>query len=285
MDTRILSFMNVIDLSIIIVNYNTKALLWDSIDSIIENTKGLEYEILVIDNGSTDGSQDMIRERYPHIILHDNKENVGFSKANNQGYRMSRGNYLLFLNSDTIIVNSAIKTMINYLMDHSEVGIVGPKIYNAEKQPSRSFMRFLDAKVLFLGTKYLSWCINTAKYRLHYDTYDYTTTQNVPWLSGACLMIPRNVFEEVGCFDEGYFLYLEDMDLCMQVKKKGYANIFLPSAEIIHLFGGSTKHQKTQVNKIYKDSARHYFRKNFSVIQYLLARLYYGVNAISHMGS
>ena len=269
--------MKSIELSIIIVNYNTKALLKNCIDSIISNSDGLVYEILIVDNGSTDKSQVMIKERYPQIILHENNDNIGFSRANNQGFRMSRGDYLLFLNSDTIILNDAIVTMLTYLKGNPTVGIVAPKIYNAEYQPSQSYMRFLDAKVLFLGTKYLSWCIDTGKYRLHYDNYDYRITQSVPWLSGACLMMHRDVFEEAGCFDEGYFLYLEDMDLCMQVRRKGYSNIFLPCAEIIHFVGGSMKLQKIEINKIYKESAKHYFRKNYSIFQYLLARLYYGL--------
>ena len=267
--------MSKAELSIIIVNYNTKTLLRDCLRSIIENTQGLEYEIVVIDNGSTDGSQDMMKELYPKITFHENKKNVGFSKANNLGFRMCCGDYILFLNSDTIIIGNAITTMLAYLKHHPDTGIVGPKIYNAAKKPSRSYMRFLDIKVLFLGSKYLSWCMDVENYRIHYDTYDYTATRNVPWMSGACLMMSRKIFLEAGCFDEDYFLYLEDMDLCLQVKKKGYANIFLPSAEIIHLFGGSTKPQEMKINEIYKKSAAHYFRKNFSFIQYLVSRLYF----------
>jgi GT2 family glycosyltransferase len=138
-------------------------------------------------------------------------------------------------------------------------------------------MRFLDVKSLFLGSKYFSWLIDTEKYRLHYDTYDFSSVQTVPWLSGACLMTKRQVFQEAGCFDENYFLYLEDMDLCMQIKKLGYSNIYLPSAEIVHFFGGSSETQKNQVNRIYKESATHYFRKNFNAIEYLVAKLYFSI--------
>lgn len=264
-------------LSIIIVNYNTKDLLKNCLDSIISHTTAVDYEIMVVDNASTDGSQDMIKDLYPQIELQCNKENIGFSKANNQAYHTSRGDYLLFLNSDTLIMNDAILTLMNYLKNNPDVGIVGPKIVGTENQPSRSYMRFLDVKCLFLGSKYLSWLIDTEKYRLHYDHYDFSSTQSVPWLSGACLMTSRRVFQEAGCFDENYFLYLEDMDLCMQVKKIGYSNIYLPSAEVVHLFGGSSEPHKSELKKIYLRSAKHYFRKNFSIIEYWLAKLYFSI--------
>lgn len=168
-------------------------------------------------------------------------------------------------------------TTMTYIANNPDVGIVGPKIVNTEKRPSRSYMRFLDVKFLFLGSKYLSWLIDTEKYRLHYDNYDFATTQSVPWLSGACLMTSRHVFQEAGYFDEHYFLYLEDMDLCMQVKKNGYSNIYLPSAEIIHFFGGSSEPKKSELKRIYGESAKHYFRKNFSTIEYWLAKIYFSI--------
>jgi GT2 family glycosyltransferase len=269
--------MNTTELSIIIVNYNTKTLLENCLDSIVHETTDLHYEIVVIDNASTDGSQDMIREFYPRVTLQRNEENVGFSRANNQGCRISHGDYLLFLNSDTLVRDGAILTMLNYLKTNRDVGIVGPKIVNPEGRPTRSYMRFLDVKSLFLGSKYFSWLIDTEKYRLHYDTYDFSSVQTVPWLSGACLMMKRHVFQEAGCFDENYFLYLEDMDLCMQVKKLGYSNIYLPSAEIVHFFGGSSESKKGRINGIYKESANHYFRKNFSTVEYLVAKLYFSI--------
>lgn len=270
--------MKAAELSIIIVNYNTKVLLKNCLDSIINHTTDVNYEILVVDNASTDGSQDMIKDLYPQIELQCNKENEGFSRANNQGYRLSGGDYLLFLNSDTLIRNDTILTMMTYIKNNPYVGIVGPKIVNAENRPSRSYMRFLNVKVLFLGSRYLSWFINTKKYRLHYDTYDFKSTRIVPWLSGACFMMRRQVFKEAGCFDENYFLYLEDMDLCMQVKKRGNNNIYLPCAEIVHLFGGSSEPQMSNLVEIYKKSADHYFRKNFSTIEYWLAKLYFSID-------
>lgn len=267
--------MNETKLSIIIVNYNTKILLRNCLDSIIDHATNVDYEIVVVDNASSDGSQDMIREMYPRIKLQCNEVNVGFSRANNQGCRIGAGDYFLFLNSDTLVRDGAILTMLTYLKNNPDAGLVGPKIVGPENRPSRSYMRFLDVRFLFMGSKYFSWFLDVEKYHLHYDHYDFSSVQSVPWLSGACLMTKRSVFQEAGCFDEHYFLYLEDMDLCMQVKKLGYSNIYLPSAEIVHLFGGSSEPKKKELKKIYRQSAKHYFKKNFSAIEYLLAKLYF----------
>ena len=262
------------DVSVIIVSYNNKKLLRDCLQSVIDNTKGVSYEIIVIDNNSTDGSQEMLREMYPNITLLCNEENIGFSRANNQGYNYSSGEYLLFLNSDTLILGNAVEKMTMYLKENAGVGILGPKILTSHHQPTRSYMRFLDAKKLFLGSKHIRFFVDVEKYRIHFPLYDYNSIQKVPWLSGACLMIARKVFEEAGLFDEHYFLYFEDMDLCLQVNRLGYDVVYFPVVEIIHMFGGSSKKHPDQLHKLHDNSMAYYFRKNIPGIQYLLAMLY-----------
>jgi GT2 family glycosyltransferase len=262
------------DLSIIIVSYNTRELLSACIQSVIDSTQGVSYEIIVVDNNSTDGSQQMLNATYPDITLLCNHDNIGFSCANNQGYRSSNGEYLLFLNSDTLILNNAIEKLAHYLDVHHDAGIVGPKILNEHHQPTRSYMQFMDAGTLFLGSKNLRFLFAVEKHRLHFSQYDYDSIQNVPWLSGASLMIARNIFEEAGLFDEHYFLYLEDMDLCLQVHKRGYQVVYFPHAEITHLFGGSSNQQHDRLNQLYNESMAYYFHKNYPGIQYFLAKLY-----------
>lgn len=260
--------------SIIIVNYNTKGLLENCIRSIIKTTKEVTYEIIVVDNNSTDGSPDMVQNLFPHIRLLSNKENIGFSCANNMAYRSSKGDHLLFLNSDTLIQDGAIEEMIDYLNTHPQVGIVGPKILNPQQQPTRSYMRFLDLKKLFLGSKYFKILVDVEEYRIHFPFYDYASVRQVPWLSGACMMVKRNIFEEAGLFDEHYFLYLEDMDLCLQVSKLGYHIVYLPSAAITHVFGGSSSGRVENLIQLHKNSMAYYFKKNFPITHYWVARLY-----------
>jgi hypothetical protein len=262
------------DVSIIIVSYNTRELLQDCIRSIIDSTKGLACEIIVVDNNSTDGSQQMLNETYPDVKVLCNSDNIGFSRANNAGYNVSNGEYLLFLNSDTIILNNAVLKMADYLKRHTKAGILGPKILNERREPTRSYMRFLDAKMLFLGSKRLRFLVEVENYRLHFPVYDYNSIRKVPWLSGACLMIRRKVFEEAGLFDEHYFFYLEDVDLCLQVNRLGYDVVYFPVVDIIHMFGGSSNQHPDHLHKLYDKSMAYYFRKNMPGIQYLLALLY-----------
>jgi hypothetical protein len=262
------------DVSIIIVSYNNKKLLQDCLQSVIDNTKEVSYEIIIVDNNSTDGSQDMLRELYPGVTLLCNEENIGFSRANNQGYKRSSGEYLLFLNSDTLIQENAVQKMTMHLKENPAVGILGPKILDVRHQPTRSYMRFLDAKKLFLGSKRIRLFVDVEKYRLHFPKYDYSTIRKALWLSGACLMITRKVFEEAGLFDEHYFLYLEDMDLCLQVNRLGYDVVYFPVVEIIHMFGGSSSQHPDHLHRLYDKSMAYYFRKNMSVLQYVLALLY-----------
>ena len=141
-------------------------------------------------------------------------------------------------------------------------------------QPTRSYMRFLDVRMLFLGSKFLKHLIDTQKYKLHFSWYDFDSIQKVPWISGACMMIKRNIFEQAGLFDEGYFLYLEDMDICLQVTRIGYQVVYFPEAEIIHYFGASSESSFDKLNSPYQNSMRHYFEKNSSRVHLWIARLY-----------
>ena len=269
------------DLSIIIVNYNTRDLLHDCLVSVSETAKNLAYETIVVDNNSADGSTDMVRHMFPSTQLVCNTANLGFSRANNQGYSHSRGEYLLFLNSDTLVLEGAIFGMFDYLKTHTKTGIVGPKILDSAQLPTRSYMRFLDLKKLFLGSKRLQLFFDVEKNRIHFPSYDYNSTRPTEWLSGACLMTKRNVFEKAGLFDEHFFLYLEDMDFCLQVRKLGFSVIYIPSAQIIHLFGGSSTGNDRRLRKIKKDSTIYYFKKNFPVAHYLIVKTYLSLLPVS----
>ena len=220
-----------------------------------------------------DGSQHMVQKMFPEVLLLCNKENVGFSSASNQGYSHSTGDNLLFLNRDTLILDGAIEKMIDYLKAHPNVGIVGPKIFNCQHKPTRSYMRFLDIKKLFLGSKYFKLFFDVERYRMHFSLYDFSSIQQVPWVSGACLMVKRNIFQKAGLFDERYFLYIEDMDLCLQVGKLGYRIVYFPTAEIVHLFGESSSITEP-LSQVHKNSMAYYFKKNFPITHYWIAKLY-----------
>lgn len=261
------------DLSIIIVSYNTKDLLTGCLRSIYEKTQDLEYEVIVVDNDSVDGSQEMVRREFNHTKLIINKQNEGFSKANNNGYSYSKGSTLIFLNSDTIIKHNAFKPMTHYLNANKEVGVLGPKIVNSVNEPTHSYQKFFNAKSLVFGSKYFKPLFNVDKYRPHYSTSDYNRIKEVDWVSGACLAINREVFERAGKWDDKYFFYYEDMDLCYQIKKAGLKVVYFPEAEVLHYFGQSTS-KSNSLNPVKMSSMKYYAKKNFTPIQYWFVLFY-----------
>jgi GT2 family glycosyltransferase len=262
------------DLSIIIASYNARDHLQDCVLSLVVNPPRVLHEIIVVDNDSSDGSPEMIASRFPDIKLLKSETNMGFSKANNLAYRYSRGDHLLFLNSDTLVLRNALDNMITFQKSHPWAGIVGPKILNPGASPTRSYMRFLTAKTLFLGSRLLGKWFNVNRHRLHYTRYDYHSVRRVPWVSGACMMVRRDVFKKAGLFDEHYFLYLEDMDLCLTAFRRGFATVYLPTAAIVHSFGGSTYWDRQRLQRIRNRSMVHYFKKHHSRLA-LLSALFY----------
>lgn len=185
------------------------------------------------------------------------------------------------IDDDIIVPPQLILELLPFFSQDSSIGIVGPKILDSAQLPTRSYMRFLDLKKLFLGSKRLQLFFDVEKNRIHFSSYDYNSTRPTECLSGACLMTKRNVFEKAGLFDEHFFLCLEDMDFCLQVRKLGYSVIYIPSAQIIHLFGGSSTGSDTKLREIKKESTIYYFKKNFSVAHYLIVKMYLSLLPLS----
>lgn len=230
------------DLSIIIVNWNSADLLKKCIATIHDGTHGLQYEIIVIDSGSFDGCQEMLWENYPQVRFMQSEENVGFARANNLAFRNSRGRSILFLNPDTEIVGSAICTMHHHLQALPDAGAIGCRLLNADRtiQTSciQSFPTILnqafDAE--WLRERWPRWSLwGTAPL---YETGDAPKPADA--IAGACLMLRREVFEKVKLFSEDYFMYAEDVDLSFKIKDAGYQNYYIPAATVVHYGGGSS---------------------------------------------
>ena len=223
------------DLSIIIPSFNTKEILRHCLNSILDNTKNINFEIIVIDNFSQDGSQEMIEKDFPMVILIKNKENLGFAKANNQGIKRAGGKYLLFLNSDTIIVKGAIKKMFDFLEKHKEIAALGPKLLNSDSsvQPSAGFFPNLLVVfvMLFLEHFFGGRFVRTG----------YSCLRKVDWVMGAALMVRKEIVGKIGGFDEKIFMYYDEVDLCYRIYKNGGAIYYYPDAEIIHLWQRSSQ--------------------------------------------
>lgn len=230
------------ELSIIIVNYNTEKELFHCLSSITRSRINVDYEIIIVDNASKKESLEKIKNTFnPHII--HNAKNIGFARAVNRGICHSRGKYILLLNPDTIVEQNTIQNLLNYIKEKKKAGCVAPAaIYpNGKLQPSaRSFPTY--TRVFFgrqsLFTRLFPNNPITRSYLLL--NIDSTKIQEVDWVTGACLLTRRDILDKVGLLDERFFLYVEDADFCYRLKEYGYKVYYIPNARVIHKFGGAT---------------------------------------------
>jgi len=232
------------EVSIIIVNWNVKKLLLDCIDSIERTIADLPYEIIVVDNASHDGSVEAIQQKYPHVKIIKNLRNEGFAAANNLAARRAMGRHICFLNPDSVVEPGAFQAMIDVLDSDDRIGLVGPKLFNEDGslQPSaRNFLTNLNLMMSHVLFKPIF--SKRVRARLVYEDWAHDETREVDWLVGACLMLKRSALERIGPFDESYFMFHEDTDLCYRTKKAGYKVFFVHNAHVTH-FGGRSCEQR-----------------------------------------
>jgi hypothetical protein len=223
------------EVSIVIVSWNTANLLAACIDSILACHLGVSYEILVVDNCSSDGSQARLARDYPVVRLIQNSTNLGFSAATNIGILNSRGSLLLLLNSDTLINEASINGMVTFHHNNPNAGIVGGMLLNGDGSFQASYSRFPNLLQELLVASGIGHRLMRG-YPLHRNP---DRVKRVDWVSGACLMVKREVFEDVGLFDEEYFMYSEEVDFQFRARKHGWSVYYLPSVQTIHLGGAS----------------------------------------------
>jgi len=229
-----------VDVSVIVVNWNTLDLLEQCLRSVYETVEDLALEVIVVDNSSSDGSPEMVRECFPRVRLVENRENVGFGRANNQGMAMADGRYSLLLNSDAALRPGALAAMVSFLDEHPQAGMVGGKLLNPDGTFQASFMDFptLWGEFLLLTTLHL--LLRSS----HFPSHTPEGSQEVreaDWVSGACLMARREVVEQVGGFDEAYFMYSEEVDWCWRARQAGWRVYYVPQAEVVHWGGQSIR--------------------------------------------
>ena len=241
--------MNNIDVSIIIVNWNTKHLLCNCVSSIYENNDDLKSEIIVVDNASSDGSAEVIRLKFKEIKLIANMENRGFAAANNQGIAASKGRYILLLNSDTLIFDDSIRRLIAFADLHREAGVVGCKILNHDKTSQSTCFMFPSIVNMFFSACYLNKLFrkNHLFGRERMTWWDRDDQRQVDVVSGCFMLVRRQAIEQVGMMDERFFMYAEETDWCYRFKRSGWAVIFTPIGQIIHLGGQSTQKVKSNM--------------------------------------
>lgn len=257
--------MSTYDLSIIIVNWNTRELLARCLETAFAATRGASYEIIVVDNASSDGSANMIRERFPAVRLICNNMNAGFGVANNQGMAVARGRHMLLLNSDTELLaeNDALSMMAAFADAHPDAGVVGPRLLNADGSLQPSWARFPTLAAELLGRTVRAWTAWPGEPGA-FDT---------DWLSGACLLVPRAVLSKTGGFDPRFFMYSEETDWCYRIRRAGYRVAYLERAQLVHLGGGSAR--RTSFNQLYRlySGKILFFQVNYGALSSVLLRL------------
>lgn len=256
------------DVSIIIVNYNTKQLLADCLATVFEKTKDVAYEVIVVDNASTDGSEKYIKERYPCVKWINSRENLGFGRANNLGAKYASGKYLFLLNSDTLLLNNAISIFFDYAENHQHEGIgaLGSWLLDKDEKPNNSFGFFPCAinEINYLLGKYQLPTLN-----------DITEEKEVDYITGADLLIEKRLFEGLDGFDKNIFMYYEETDLQYRIAQRGLSRKIIPGPRIIHLEGGSFENKGLSLKRFLmaQTSYNYYLRKNFHGLNYYFNRV------------
>ncbi len=251
-----------IDLSIVILNWNVRELLDRCLASIRSDRFSLET--IVVDNASPDDSVEMVRAKYPEVVVIDNSINRGFTGGNNQGLQASHGRYVMVLNPDTEIVDEAIDRLIDYLDVHPEVGAIGPQLLNPDRSIQSSRRRFPTLMTGFFESTWLqSIAPRKVLRRFYMDDVSPDAVQAVDWLTGACTVFRRSVLDQVGCYDEAnFFMYSEEVDLCRRIKTAGHSIVYLPAAQVMHYIGQSSDQVVAARHLHFQTSKVHYFRKH-----------------------
>jgi len=256
-----------VDLSIIVVNYNVKEFLLNLLESIQHASSNISTEVIIVDNNSDDGSIAAVNTKFPSVITIENKENRGFGAANNQGLEISQGKYILLINPDTIVREDTFQKMIEFLKKNHDVGLAGCKVLNPDgtlQLPCRrsfpgpwvSFTKVMGLSKLFPNNKLF------AKYNLTY--LDENNSSEVDAVSGSFMMLSRDTYKLIGGFDTDFFMYGEDLDLCYRVQKSGMKVYYVSETEIIHYKGESTKRSNMDETKIFYDAMHLFVKKHFA---------------------
>lgn len=249
------------DLSIVILNYNTSKLLRNCLNSVLAHTKGIKFEILAVDNASSDDSVKTLmqfkKSKHQELKIIKNPENLGFAAGNNSGLKQAQGDYVLLLNTDTILKENAFKRMVEFARKHPRAGVVGPRLLNQDSSDQPSAAPF------FTLFKALLWLFTGD--RLLYSSPSKET--QVDWVMGSVFLIKKEMIKKIGLLDEKFFMYLEEQEYCFRIKKAGWQVWFYPGARVYHLVRGSSPEGKQKAIWWIYQSLVYFYQKHFAAWQ------------------
>lgn len=253
-------------LSVVIVSWNTAALLRACLQSLLAGSTGPHIEIIVVDNASQDDSGPMVRREFPSALLIQNPTNAGYARANNQGIAVSRAPYVMLLNSDTQVPPGALAGLLDFVDGHPEAGAVGPRLVRPDGSP-QPYAFGGDPTIGYLLTRGLNRILR----RRYLHDWATSLAQPVDWVSGACLLARRAAIEHAGLLDENIFLYFEDNDWCLRLRRAGWKIYLVPQVQVVHL-GGQSVAGNPAARGVYAQSLRYFYRKHYSPLAQWLLR-------------
>ena len=259
------------DLSIVLVCWNNKSYLDPCLKSLYESNLKYSFDIFVVDNGSTDGSQQMLQEKYPEVKIIQNSGNVGLGKASNQGIEASNGRYILLLNNDTIVNGPSFDAMVKFLDDNPRTGAVGGKLLNPDGTIQACYNYFPSLREDFMVSTRLGELIRPG----YPAMMSGDEIKSVDWLGSACLMVRRSALDEIGLLDVNYFIYGDETDLQYRLKKAGWEIYYLPGATTIH-YGGRSMNRWSRRKMVVRGKMI-FYQKNYGFVRTLMLRILFFV--------
>lgn len=255
--------MATVDLSVVIVNWNTERLLLQCLESLAAGAKRRSMEVIVVDNASTDGSQEAVRKNFPRVRLIESPTNLGFAKGNNLGIRKAGGKYVCLVNSDVVVSDGCLDKMFDYMERHASIGILGPKVLNSDHTLQPSCRQF--PSVWNTVCRALALDLLFPKSRLFGGFYltfaDPNQESEVDVLSGCFWMVRQKAMAQIGLLDEGFFMYAEDVDYCKRSRLNNWKNVYFPGSDIVHWGGASSSSAPARFLLENLKATRRYLRK------------------------
>jgi GT2 family glycosyltransferase len=273
-----------LDLSVVILNWNTRTLLEKCLRSVVCQSAGIRLEVLVVDNASEDGSREMVQSLFPHVNLIVNSTNTGFGAGNNVALPHATGRYILFLNSDTAVTEGALPAMVAHADSAPDIGILGPKLLNGDGSLQYSCRRYPNLGAGFFRSTLLGRLFPQNRFTSDYlmTDWDHASARDVDWVSGAAIMIRRSLVDQIGCFDEDFYMYCEDVDLCWRANHtpltgpnpatdpltaegpRHWRVVYYSDATIYHLIGKSSDQAPTRMTYEFHRSQHLFYKKHYA---------------------
>jgi GT2 family glycosyltransferase len=266
--------------SVIVVSYNTRALTLECLRTLNAELDGLAAEVILVDNGSGDGTAAAVAGEFPQVRVIANPQNVGFAAANNQAMRQARGGCFLLLNSDAFPEAGAVRTLLEYLGQHPAVGVVGPRLVNSDGSVQVSCFPFPTPLRAWLELLWVPKLLPPGGRWGDYRRWRHDAERTVPWVIGACMLVRREVYERLGGFDERFFMYAEETDWQVRIRDAGWEIAFIPTAQVRHLGGASGVDEKPRINRHFFQSLDYYERKHHGVGGLIVLRVAMVVGAL-----